>query len=234
MAFIRRLKPGDWLNIMAILLIIGLFAWVAREYGRAFGSFGGGGVLTVAQNLRLFILSYGRWGLAVMIGLHALHVIITVIPSGLVQFAGGFVYGMGLGMLSGFIGITLGTAVSFYLSRLLGRRAAALFVSEKNIRKLDSIAASPRTSLGFLLMFILPVPKDFLAYLVGLTSMRARRFFLISALGRLPGMFVATYVGAHLLERNYLFLGLVTAACAMVSLLAYIYRGKILALSMKK
>jgi uncharacterized membrane protein YdjX (TVP38/TMEM64 family) len=230
----RRLEIRDWLNIVALLLLLALFVCIGRAYSNAFGHMQGGGLLATAENLRLFILSYGRWGLAIMIGLHALHVIITVIPSGLVQFSGGLIYGMGLGMLSGFIGITLGSAVSFYLSRLLGRRVVTMFVSEKNLRKLDGLAVSDRTSLILLLLFILPVPKDFLAYLAGLTDMRAGRFLLISALGRLPGMLAATYLGAHLLQRDYLLLGLAVTACAAAALLAYIYRQKILALASKK
>ncbi|MCL1817031.1 MAG: VTT domain-containing protein [Clostridiales bacterium] len=228
MSINRQIGTRDWLHIIIIVLLIGLFAYIGREYLRVFGSLQGGGLYASAENLRFFILSYGHWGLIIMIGLHALHVVVSVIPSMLVQFAGGFIYNMGLGMLSGFIGITLGTACSFYLSRILGRRVVTLFVSEKNLLKLDSLAISPRTAQVLLLLYILPVPKDFIAYFAGLTKIRASRFFFISAVGRLPGMLIATYLGARVLERNYLLLGLATAACAALSLLSFIYREKIL------
>lgn len=227
------MEARDWLHIVTILLLIGLFAYIGREYGQAFGPLKGGGLLASVENLRLFILSYGHWGLIIMVGLHTLHVIVSIIPSVLVQFTGGFIYGMGLGMLSGLIGIALGTACSFYLSRLLGRRVVTLFVSAQNLRKLDSLAISNRAALVLLLLFILPVPKDFIAYFAGLTNIRASRFFFISAAGRLPGMLIATYLGSHVLDRNYLLLGLVTAICSVVSLLSFIYREKIFGLASK-
>lgn len=229
----RRLKARDWLNIIVILLLLGLFIWIAREYSRAFGHIWGGSLLESAQNLRSFVLSYGRWGLLTMICLHMLHVIVSVIPSVLVQFVGGLIYGMGLGMLSGFVGIALGSAVSFYLARLLGRRVVALFVSEKSLSKLDRLAGSDKALLVLLLLFILPVPKDFIAYVAGLSNMRAGSFFFVSLTGRLPGMLIATYLGSHLLERNYLLLGLGVALCAAAALLSYIFRAKILALAHK-
>jgi uncharacterized membrane protein YdjX (TVP38/TMEM64 family) len=227
----RRLETRDLLSIVVILLLMWLFIYIGREY---FVSIKKGGILASAENLRLFILSYGRWGLVIMIGLHALHVIVSVIPSALVQFAGGLIYGMSLGMLSGFIGITAGTACSFYLSRLLGRRVVTLFVSEKNLQKLDELAVSDRTALVLLLLFILPVPKDFIAYCVGLTNIRAGLFFLIAAAGRLPGMLIATYLGSHLLERNYLLLGLAAAVCAAAARFSDFYREKILGLAIRK
>jgi len=230
----RRLEIRDLLSIVVILLLIGLFIYIGGAYGKAFGHIKSGGLLATAENLRLFILSYGRWGLVIMIGFHTLHVIVSAIPSALVQFAGGLIYGMGLGMLSGFIGITVGTACSFYLSRLLGRRMVTLFVSEKNLQRLDGLAISDRTALVLLLLFILPVPKDFIAYCAGLTKIRAGSFFLISATGRLPGMLIATYLGSHLWERNYLLLGLAAAVCAAAALLSYFYRDRILGLATKK
>ena len=230
----RRLKTRDWLHIITILLLIGLLALIGRAYGKAFGHMQDGNLLLAAENLRLFILSYGRWGLAIMAGLHALHVLIAFIPAAMIQFVGGLIYGMGLGMLSGIIGVALGTAVSFYLSRLLGRRIVTLLLSEKTLHKLDGLAVSDRAAWVLLLLFILPVPKDFLAYLAGLTNIRACHFFLISAVGRLPGMFIATYLGAHILQRNYLLLGLAVVLCVATILLSYLYRDRILEFAIKK
>jgi len=229
----RRLEARDWLNIIAILLLIGLSIVIARAYGRVFGGVQEGGLLAQAENLRLFILSYGRWGLLIITALHWLQVVVAIIPSVMVQFVGGLIYGMGLGMLTGLVGINLGTAVSFYLSRLLGRRVVTLFVSDKDLHKLDGLITSDTGTLLLLLLFILPTPKDFIAYFAGLTDMRASRFLLISAVGRLPGMFVATYLGSHLLTRNYLLLGLVVVLCCAVGLLSFIFRDRIWKLMIK-
>ena len=229
----KRLELGDWLSIIAILLLIGLFAWIGHAYFSAFGYQRGGGLAAAAENLRLFILSYGNLGLLVLLGLQVLQVIVAAIPSALVLFAGGFIYGLGWAMVSGVVGVALGTACAFYLARLLGRRVVALFVSEKHLQKLDSLATGERAGLALLLLFILPVPKDFLPYLAGLTKIRPASFFLISAVGRLPGMLISAYLGAHIMQRDYVLLGLLVALSAAAALLSYIYRGKIMGLIQK-
>ncbi|MCL1816588.1 MAG: VTT domain-containing protein [Clostridiales bacterium] len=228
----RKPAPKDWFNIIVIILLIGLFMWLFQKYVQTVGYFDSKDPLSAANNLRLFILTFGHVGFAVMIGLHALHVIVSVIPSVVVQFTGGLVYGMGLGMLSGLIGIIIGTFVSFYLSRLLGRRVVALFVSKEKLQKIDTLANSAKVSLVLLLLFILPVPKDFLAYLAGLTKIKASLFFLISTIGRLPGMLIATYLGSHLLQRHFPLLGLIVAACAITALFSLIYREKLMTLAL--
>jgi len=230
----RRLEIRDWLSIAAILLLIGMFVWIGRAYISAFGVEQGGDALATAENLRLFILSYGNFGLLILLGLQVLQVIVSVIPSALMLFVGGYIYGIGLAMLSGIIGVAIGTACAFYLARLLGRRVVTLFVSEKDLQKLDGLATGKRAGLVLLLLFILPVPKDFLPYIAGLTKIRPGSFFLISAVGRLPGMLISAYLGAHLLQRNYLLLGLVTAACAIVALFFYFYREKIMGVMHRK
>jgi uncharacterized membrane protein YdjX (TVP38/TMEM64 family) len=216
------------------MLLILLSFYIGHEYVKTFGLVQAGGLLASAENLRLFILSYGRFGYAIMVALQALQVIVSFIPAALVLFASGFIYGTGLGMLSGIVGIALGTACSFYIARLLGRRVVTLFVSEKNLRKLDGLATGNRAALVLLLLFILPTPKDFLPYIAGLTNIRAGSFFLISAVGRLPGMLISAYLGAHILQRNYLLLGLMVAISAAAALLFFIYREKILGLANKK
>jgi len=231
MKLIKR-KPGkrDWINIAVILVLAGLFVWFGVAYTKTFGQVQGEDLLSTAENLRAFILSYGGAGILVMILMHAVQVIISFIPSVGVQFVGGMIYGMPLGMLTSLIGIPLGTAVSFYLSRLFGRRLVTLFVSEKNLQRLEGMLASDTSSLILLALFILPTPKDFFAYFVGLTDMKASKFFLISTAGRIPGMLIATYLGAHIFDRNYVMIAGVAVASSLLLLAMYIFKDRLLAM----
>ena len=229
----RKPQMRDYLNIAAILILIGLFIWIGIAYSNTIGEMKTGDLLSTAENLRDYILSFGNAGILVIILLHILQVVVSAIPSVLVQFAGGLIYGMGIGMITGLIGIPIGTAISFYLSRFLGKRVVTLFVSEKDIDKIEALVSSNTSALVLLILFILPTPKDFLAYFVGLTNMKAFKFFLISAVGRLPGMLMATYLGAHIFDRNYVLIVSVVVFCSIFTLLVFIYKNKILSLISK-
>lgn len=230
----RKPEKRDWLNIILILILVGLFIWIGTNYVKTFGEVNTGDLLSSAKNLQQFILSYGNAGLLVMVFFHMLHVILSFIPSVIVQFVGGLIFGMPAGMITGIIGIAIGTAVSFYLSRFLGRRVVTLFVSEKNISKLEGLLSSNTSAIVLLLLFILPTPKDFFAYFIGLTNMKASKFFLISAIGRLPGMIVATYLGAHVFDRNYVLLISIVVASSILCLLLVIFKDKILGFATKR
>lgn len=84
------------------------------------------------------------------------------------------------------------------------------------------------------MLFILPTPKDFFSYFMGLTNIKTWKYFAISALGRLPGMFVTTYMGAHILDRNYVLLACSVAFMSVVMILLVLFNNKIMALLKKK
>ncbi|MCL2352042.1 MAG: VTT domain-containing protein [Firmicutes bacterium] len=225
----RKIQTRDWINIAAILLLIALFVWVGVMYTRTFGKVNTGDLVSSGENLRAFITSYGGAGIVVMTLLHTLQVVISFIPSVIVQFVGGMIYGLPVGLVTGIIGITIGTAVSFYLSRLLGRRIVTLFVSENSLDKIEKLLSSNISAVALLILYILPTPKDFFAYFIGLTDMKARKLFLISFAGRLPGQILATYLGAHVLERNYVLVGIVIGVCVVVTVLFFVFKNRILA-----
>jgi len=222
-------KPGkrDLLNICSMIVLLGLFVLVGLKYFEFYDELKGDGIISTALNLQNAILSYGNKGLFVIVLLHALHVIILVIPAALIQFAGGLIYGIPIGMAVGIIGVAVGTATSFYLSRRLGRRFITLFVSEKSLDKMDGIISKDTSVIALLILFIIPFPKDIIAYFIGLTKMSAARFFLISALGRLPGMFVATYLGTNVMDSNFTLVIVVGIITLVAFLFFYLFKDRI-------
>lgn len=225
----RKPELRDWLNITLIIIIIGVIVWLGNEYTRVFGA-AGGDLASSAENLRQLLLSYGPFGIWVLIFLHVFHVVVSFVPAVIVQFGGGVVYGMLTGMLAGYAGMLVGTTISFYLSRLLGRRVVTLFVDEKTIHKLDGLISGNISAIALFLLFLIPFPKDFIAYFIGLTKMRFDKFLLIDILGRTPGMLISTYMGAHILDKNYaLIIGMIIL-CLVLTLITYICRHKILAI----
>jgi uncharacterized membrane protein YdjX (TVP38/TMEM64 family) len=228
MKLIRKPEKRDLISICIILSLLGLFIWVGFRYFSMYEELKGDGLIATAKNLQEAILAYGSAGLLVIVFLHALHVIISVIPAALIQFVGGLIYGIPIGMAVGIIGVAVGTAVAFCLSRFLGRRILTLFMSDKTIDKMDKLISNDMSTIALLILFIIPFPKDFIAYFIGLTNINAIKFFIISAIGRLPGMFIATYLGANVIDNNLTLTIMVGGITLIALLFFYFFKDKLL------
>jgi len=223
----RKLEKRDIVNVTAFLLFAAFIVFLGMEYMKVYGEIKGDSMLATAENLRQYLLSYGNAGLWIMTSLHALHVIVAFIPAALIQFAGSAIYGMTVGMLIGVVGMAVGTAITFYISRFLGKRMVTLFVGEKHLGKLEDKLSGGVSAVMLLFLFIIPFPKDFIAYFMGFTNIKASKFFLISAVGRLPGMLITSYLGAHVIGGEYKALMAVTGACGLLMALLFIYKNRI-------
>ena len=241
----RKIEVKDWIRIAALLLFLGALAWGGVLYSRYFrqitsGAQGG----SYLENMRLsgillrnfIVANYPNIGLALVFFLQIFHVIIAVVPSVLITFVSGMVYGVPGGVLVSAAGAAIGTAVSFYLARLLGRRVLTLFVSEKNIAKMEKIIDGNTSALVLLALFFIPSPKDYFAWFIGLTNMKASKYFLISFVGRLPTMLAAAYLGhAALSEKpNYLMLALLAVGGTALFLLFAAFNKKIMSFLKRK
>jgi len=240
----RNIERSDIIRIAGIALFLGLAVWGVAMFARSFGA------ITAAEKTGNFLqdmqasaiqmkeyiaVQYPKAGVAVMLFLQALHVVASVIPSTIISFANGMIYGLWKGLLICTIGSAVGTAISFYLARLLGRRALTLFVSQKNIDKMEKMISGDTSAFLLLLLFIVPSPKDFFAYFLGLTNMKASKYFLISAVGRIPGTLTTIYLGTLALNQNPNY-GLIigcTVAALILTVLSFVFKDKLLSIGKK-
>jgi uncharacterized membrane protein YdjX (TVP38/TMEM64 family) len=84
------------------------------------------------------------------------------------------------------------------ITRRWGRPTVAQLVRDhEQLAKLDHLVAR-RGTLFFFFVFLLPLmPKDLACYAVGLTDLPLGRMLVVIAIGRLPGLIVASWLGAH-------------------------------------
>ncbi len=136
-------------------------------------------------------------GRLIFVGLCAVQVVLAIIPGIPFEIAGGYCFGIFEGALLTSLGILLGSVVAFWLSRIFGLRIVKLFYSEEKLQKAAFLKESKRANTVALTAFILPgLPKDMMAYVLGVTEMRFWVFVLISTLGRLPGILMSVVCGA--------------------------------------
>jgi len=243
----RKIEAGDIVRMAGILIFVGFVVWMTILFSQKFEvitASGGLGsrvgsfldnMLTSAQSLTEYIsVNFGAYAALILTFLQFLQVIITAIPAAITSFASGMIYGVWGGTLISAVGTALGTVVTFYLTRLLGRRVLTLFVSQKNIDKMENFMDADTSTLVMFILFIIPSPKDFFPFFVGLTNMKAWKFFLISFLGRIPGMFLTSYLGATVAERNWGLLIGATIFAIVISATFVIFNSKIMAFLNRK
>lgn len=137
------------------------------------------------EELRAIIESVGSWWAPVLfILLQILQVCLLPIPGILTVGAGVLVFEPWLACLYSYIGILIGSMISFWIGRVLGYRVAAWIAGKDTLdRWLQKIKGRDRMLLTA--MFILPLfPDDVLCIVSGLTIMTWRYFIIMQLIAR--------------------------------------------------
>jgi uncharacterized membrane protein YdjX (TVP38/TMEM64 family) len=180
------------------------------------------------ETVRAWIGGRGAWGPLAYIGLQVIQVVIFVIPGEIVQVAGGYVFGFGLGSLYTVIGIGLGSLFNFYAGRLLGRPFVESLFPKEKIEEVERVTGSGKGAAGFFLLFVIPgIPKDVLCYVAGVSKLRLLAFLAVSMAGRLPGILGSSYMGSAAYSGAYRGAIIVLAIAAALFALGLIFKERI-------
>ena len=121
---------------------------------------------------------------------------VLLLPGGVLSVGAGFFFGLWWGFLIALVGNVGGAAISFFISRSLGRN----WFKRKLFRNRTLIALEPAIEEEgwkiILLSQLHPLfPTSLLNYLYGLTRIRFRTCMLWVAIGQAPGLFLYSYLG---------------------------------------
>ncbi len=180
------------------------------------------------EGFKAFIDSYGPVSAVVYIFVQVVQVVVFVIPGEIVQVAGGYIFGTGLGTLYSVAGILFGTMIAFFSARFLGYSLVKAIVSPKKLKEFDFLINDPKSEIAMFVLFLVPgIPKDSLVYISGLTPIKPLRFFLISMIARFPGLWGSAYIGANLQEKDYLPVWLLSGAALVLFIAGVVNRDRI-------
>lgn len=212
-------------NIASIVVFIAFLVYLAIRYGPV--------ITELAEDpgrLSRELNSLGWKGVLVFLGLQTLQVVIAVIPGGVVQVAGGYIYGTWLGLLYSVIGIFLGSVIVFYAARLLGYPLVRMLVSPDNLKKFGFMINSSKSEIAMFILFLIPgMPKDVLTYMAGITPVKPLRFFTVSIAGRLPALLGSSVLGYSTQAGNYVAVILLSVASIVFFLVGLFFKDKIIA-----
>jgi uncharacterized membrane protein YdjX (TVP38/TMEM64 family) len=208
-----------WMLGITALVVLGVAAW---RWGGAAWSLFRNQVL-----IQAWIASFGAWAPLVSIALNAAQVIAAPIPGQVIGLASGYLFGVGLGTLYSLIGVMLGTGLVLILTRRWGRPFVVKLIESRHLEKLDRLVAR-QGALFFFLIFLLPfLPDDLTCFAIGLTDLPLGQMFALIAIGRLPGLFVASWIGANAASLGLTEWAVLIVGAGMLGLICLRWGGEI-------
>lgn len=184
--------------------------------------------LTKGEQLRDSILAYGSLAPAIFVFIQMLQVVFAPVPGEASGLLGGYLFGVGPGLLYSTIGLTLGSWIAFAVGRFLGRLFPQKLQETKVYGQFNHLVYKGGFVIPFILFIIPGFPKDSLSYLLGLSRMPLKVFLFITAVGRIPGTLMLSLQGAEVYQGNYAKFLVLLLVTGIVTLPFYFYRKQIM------
>jgi uncharacterized membrane protein YdjX (TVP38/TMEM64 family) len=153
------------------------------------------------ERIRAVMNGAGSWAPFLFILAEAFQVVMMLWPVPL-EIAGGFLFGLPLGLFYSMLGLALGSLVAFLLGRWLERKFISRLKPETT-RRFRRLIKREGTLAAFLVFVIPGAPKDFICYFLGATRLSLPFFLVATTLLRLPGNLIFTLQGAEVYKGHY-------------------------------
>ena len=169
----------------------------------------------------------GFAGVMIFTFIQALQVVIAVVPP--IQILGGVLFGWFWGAVFSALGVIIGTVVVFLIVNKLGRPLVEAFVDEKLFSRYAFLNDEKKLVRILMILYIIPaIPKDVLTYLVPLTKIRTRDFFIYVLPCRIPAIVLSTVFGSNVKDGNIKTAVVIVAVCVVLGIIGYIFKEPVL------
>ena len=204
--------------VIAILTLL-LVVVIAYSIGRPLVRF-----VSDPTKFRDWVNEKGFLGVLAFISMNILQVLLAVIPGGPFEVGAGYAFGIVRGTLICDFSMTLAGIIIFLFVRRFGMRFVDLFVSREKVESVHILKSSRKSESIIFLLFLIPgTPKDLLSYLVGLTDMKLSHWIFISAIGRIPAIFLSVLSGNALNESDYVKVAVMFAVMIVLSIFGVVF-----------
>lgn len=157
-----------------------------------------------------------------------LQVIIFFIPGEVIQTIGGYVFGTWKGTCLSILGITIGAAILFLITRKYRERLVNKVVSKSIKIQFEKVLNSKKSSLIIFLIYLLPgMPKDVMILLCGLSKISFKDFMIYSTLGRIPALILSCYYGDSIALGNKSIIIIATIIVALIAIVGIMFKKDI-------
>lgn len=185
--------------------------------------------LSSFENVEALFEKYKTQSVFIYIGAQIAQIVICIIPGQWLQFAAGYMFGFWLGVIYSVIGAALGSVITYYIAKLLGRDAMHLIFGEKKINEFIHKLNSKRAIVIVFIIFLIPgVPKDLCNYAAGISAMKLKPFLIVSLIGRVPGMMGSLIIGRQIQAGNYTSAIIVAVVAVILCVIGVIMRKRLM------
>lgn len=216
-------KAKKIITIVSLVIFVLFFAAIAWFVGRPMLKF-----VKEPEQFRAWVDGHGFIGQLTFIGMQALQVVVAIIPGEPLELGAGYAFGVFGGLALCLIGVFIGGAIIFALTRWLGMKALEAFFSREKIESLKFLQNEKRLELiAFILFFIPGTPKDLLSYFGGLTPIKWYKWLLITTFARIPSIITSVIAGNALGQKDYTLAIVISAATLVISAVGLLIYGVI-------
>ncbi len=169
--------------------------------------------------------SYKNQAVIIYVIVQIIQIVISIIPGQAFQFAAGYIFTLPEAFLLTSLGAILGTTVSYYLVKVLGRDFVYLMLGkEKTTYYIDRLNSKRAYTIVFLIYLIPGLPKDLVCYCAGISQMNFRAFLILSFIGRSLGFSGSILVGYFTRTENLALAGVIGVLAIITFLLCVFFR----------
>ena len=180
------------------------------------------------DNIITFLEQYHWQSILIYLVLQVLQIIISILPGQVFHFAAGYLYTFFPAFLLTLAGSAIGTTISFFLAKLLGKDGVHLFLGKnRTAYYLERLNSKRSYTIVFLIYLIPGIPKDIVSYAAGISDIRFKPFLLLSMIGRIPGMSGSLLIGALYMKGHFILMGIVAGIAAITFILCLYHRKKL-------
>lgn len=151
-------------------------------------------VETIAEYIR----SFGIYAVIVSFFLMMFQSLAAPLPAFLITFANAAIFGWWQGAILSWTSSMAGSALCFYIAKILGRDAVEKITSKFALESVDGFFQRYGKHTILICRLLPFVSFDYVSYAAGLTSMSFVPFFVATGIGQLPATIVYSYVGGML------------------------------------
>lgn len=147
--------------------------------------------------LKSRVLAFGLWGPLAVVGLMALAIVFSPLPSAPIAMAAGALYGHAWGTIYVLLGAEIGALAAFGIARLAGHELLRRWFGER-LRLGWLGSQNALMGLVFVSRLLPFVSFDIVSYAAGLTVLSFWRFALATLFGIVPASFLLAHFGGEL------------------------------------
>jgi uncharacterized membrane protein YdjX (TVP38/TMEM64 family) len=152
-------------------------------------------VIDTLAEVQQHVMRWGAWS-AIWYPLLYACCNVLLLPGGVLSVGAGFFFGLWWGFFIALVGNVSGAAISFFISRKIGRQwFRRRLMRNRTLGALEPAIEKEGWKIILLSQLHPLFPTSLLNYLYGLTKIRFRTCMLWVAVGQAPGLFLYSYLG---------------------------------------